>query len=33
MAKCAKCGGLKLAERPCPKCGASTNAPDREDAK
>lgn len=25
MAKCAKCGGPKLTEKPCPKCGARAN--------
>lgn len=26
MARCGKCGALKLTERPCPKCGAVGNA-------
>lgn len=27
MAKCARCGSLKLTERPCPRCGGNEVGP------
>lgn len=30
MSMCARCGTVKLAERPCGKCGCATNAMTRE---